>query len=308
MKTIDILLPIYNEPLEYIKKSIESILNQTYTKFKLIIILDSPTNFSAIKYVDELKTKDQRIVVIKNEKNLGLVTSLNKGIAYCTDEYVARMDADDISNPNRLEKQIQYLEENNLDFIGANAIGFSKNDILYKTNLPVDDILIKKKLKYGNCFYHSTFFFKTEILEKIHYEQALYCEDYLFTLRVNANNYKMGNHPEYLLNYRVNLNSISNSHSVEQYVYANYLRNLYKKNKNIDFSKFQKYILSSNCKKRINKVGKFFNLKDKYKTENNKLKKIFIFIKMFFVSPNDFWFLSISKFMFNTRVSENDSL
>lgn len=308
MKTIDILLPIYNEPLEFIKNSIESILNQTYTQFKLIIILDSPTNYNAIKYVDELKAKDQRVIVIKNEKNLGLVNSLNKGIAYCTDEYVARMDADDISKLDRLEKQIQYLEENKLDFIGANAIGFSENDILYKTNLPVDDILIKKKLKYGNCFYHSTFFFKTEILKKIHYEQALYCEDYLFTLRVKANNYKMGNHPDYLLNYRVNLNSISNSHSVEQYVYANYIRKIYRKNKNIDFSKFQQYILSKKCKKRISKVEIFFNLKDKYKAEKNKIKKIFIFIKMFFISPNDFWFLSVSKFKFNTRVSENDCL
>lgn len=303
MKKIDVLLPIYNESLDYVSKSIQSILNQTYNYFKLIIIFDSPTNYEVINYVENLKMSDLRIITIKNKTNIGLVASLNKAIQYCTDDYVARMDADDISELDRFEKQINFLEKNHLDFIGSNAIGFSENKVLYKTELPVDDDTIKKNLRLGNCFFHPTFFFKTEILKNIQYENALYCEDYLFVLRVANSNYKMGNNPEYLLKYRVNLNSISNSHAAEQYIYAKYIKKLYKKNKNIDMLEFENYCNSIKCKKKIKKAVVFFDLKKQYKNENKILKKYFFLQKMFFISPSDFLFFSYSKFKNNYKKS-----
>ena len=171
MKKIDVLLPVYNEPLEYVSKSVQSILNQTYLNFKLIVIFDSPSNLEAISYVEKLIASDPRIFTIKNEKNLGLVASLNKGIAYCTGDYVARMDADDISEPNRFEKQLKYLDDNDFDFIGSNVIWFNDEKNICQYQLPTSNNDIKRMLKHGSIYCHPTFFFKREILDKVKYEK-----------------------------------------------------------------------------------------------------------------------------------------
>lgn len=288
MKKIDVLLPIYNEPLDYVSKSIQSILNQTYNCFKLIIIFDSPTNFEAINYVENLKTLDSRIITIKNEVNIGLVASLNKGITYCTDDYVARMDADDISELNRFEKQIKYLEENKLDFIGSNFVWFCDEKKIYRSQLPTSNKQIKVWLKHNSAFCHPTFFFKREILDKIQYEDAPYCEDYLFAIRLIENNFKLRNCPDYLLNYRLNNNGICKSYSSAQYVYAKYLRKKYKRKKKIIFSDFKEYINHPKTKKYIKKMERFFCLKNEFVFLNSKAKKISYLFKMLFISSSDF--------------------
>ncbi len=105
---VSIIMSNYNTPEEYLRIAIESILNQTYTSFEFIIIDDCSTDNS----LEVIRSyNDDRIVILQNDENLGLTKSLNRGLEIARGEYVARMDADDVCFPDRLEKQVRYMEE-----------------------------------------------------------------------------------------------------------------------------------------------------------------------------------------------------
>ena len=113
---ITVLMPVYNGE-KYLKESIESILKQTFRDFEFLIINDTSTDESE-KIIRSFK--DSRIKLIKNEKNIGLTKSLNKGLDLAKGEYMARMDADDISLPKRLEIQVAFMDKNpKIGVIGA---------------------------------------------------------------------------------------------------------------------------------------------------------------------------------------------
>lgn len=105
---ISVVMSVYNGQ-KYLAEAIESILNQTFADFEFIIIDDGSTDKS-LEIIQSFSQKDNRIRIIQNEKNIGLTASLNKGISQASGEYVARMDADDISMPERLAKQVEILE------------------------------------------------------------------------------------------------------------------------------------------------------------------------------------------------------
>lgn len=105
---ITVLMPAYNAE-KYIGEAIESILNQSFSDFELMIIDDGSSD-STMNIVDSFK--DARIRVVTNEKNLGLIATLNKGLSLIKTEFVARMDADDISLPKRLETQLKFMRAN----------------------------------------------------------------------------------------------------------------------------------------------------------------------------------------------------
>ena len=105
---ITVLMPVYNAE-KYLKESIESILNQTFKNFEFLIIEDGSTD-SSVEIIRSFS--DPRIRLIQNEKNLGITATLNKGIELASSELIARMDADDISLPERLEKQFDYFQKN----------------------------------------------------------------------------------------------------------------------------------------------------------------------------------------------------
>ena len=106
---VSVIMSNYNTPEEYLRESIESILNQTYSHIEFIIVDDCSTDNS----LNVIKSyKDDRIVLIENTENLGLTKSLNKALKQAKGEFVARMDADDISLPTRFEKQVAFLKQN----------------------------------------------------------------------------------------------------------------------------------------------------------------------------------------------------
>src|SRR5699024_5416050 len=102
-----IIMSVYNANEEHLRDAIESILRQTFKKFEFLIIDDASEN-----NVDKLITsfRDSRIIYLKNERNIGLTKSLNKGIKISKGKYIARIDSDDIAYPDRLQKQFDYLE------------------------------------------------------------------------------------------------------------------------------------------------------------------------------------------------------
>lgn len=120
---ISVLLPVYNNQ-ETIYRAAQSILNQTFSDFELIILNDGSTDETS-KILDKLK--DDRIIRIDSKENMGLPRRLNQGIRLAKGKYIARMDADDVSFPDRFQKQIEFLEANKtIDLLGTRAAVIDK--------------------------------------------------------------------------------------------------------------------------------------------------------------------------------------
>lgn len=242
---ISVIMSTYKEDERLLRESIESILNQTYRDFEYIIILDYPDNDVHKSVIEEYALKDDRIHFYINEKNMGLTDSLNRGLSLCHGEYIARMDADDISLPNRLERQMKYLEKNHYDLIGGITEMINENgSLLYSIkSVPTDPKKINKALRYSQCIAHPTWLGKKEVFEKnAGYRHMPLCEDYDFTLRAVLNGFVISNLNEAVLKYRMTSNSISRSNLFEQYLYMAYITNEYKNNRIASVDKAYAYV------------------------------------------------------------------
>ena len=242
---ISVIMSTYKEDERLLRESIESILNQTYRDFEYIIILDYPDNDVHKSVIEEYALKDDRIHFYINEKNMGLTDSLNRGLSLCHGEYIARMDADDISLPDRLERQMKYLEKNHYDLIGGITEMINENgSLLYSIkSVPTDPKKINKALRYSQCIAHPTWLGRKEVFEKnAGYRHMPLCEDYDFTLRAVLNGFVVSNLNEDVLKYRMTSNSISRSNLFEQYLYMSYITNEYKNNRIASVDKAYAYV------------------------------------------------------------------
>mgnify|MGYP001153818138 FL=1 len=242
---ISVIMSTYKEDERLLRESIESILNQTYRDFEYIIILDYPDNDVHKSVIEEYALKDDRIHFYINEKNMGLTDSLNRGLSLCHGEYIARMDADDISLPDRLERQMKYLEKNHYDLIGGITEMINENgSLLYSIkSVPTDPKKINKALRYSQCIAHPTWLGRKEVFEKnAGYRHMPLCEDYDFTLRAVLNGFVISNLNEAVLKYRMTSNSISRSNLFEQYLYMSYITNEYKNNRIASVDKAYTYV------------------------------------------------------------------
>ena len=224
-KLVTVIMSIYNESVSELNKSINSILNQSYRNLEFIIINDNPLNKQLENQLNELVRQDSRVKVYVNNNNIGLVESLNRALGFSHGDYIARMDADDISEPSRIKKQVSCIEQKNLDLIGSSLILIDEQDVQFGTlHFPTRNEQIVRFMKYGTCLPHPTWLGKKEVFDCLHgYRKALYCEDYDFLLRVLKRGYKVGNCDGYDLRYRVRKCGISQSNCVKQYVLRKYL-------------------------------------------------------------------------------------
>lgn len=127
---VSVIMPSYNSA-QYIAEAIESILNQTFTDFEFIIINDGSTDDTA-KIIKEYANKDHRIKFINHKKNKGFIGCLNECLDIASGEYIAKMDSDDISLPQRLEKQVKYLDEHpSVGMVGCGYRAFDHADFEY---------------------------------------------------------------------------------------------------------------------------------------------------------------------------------
>ena len=104
---VSVLMCVYDTPVRYLKEATESILNQTYDNLEFIIVDDGSGLKETGDYLEAVSKADNRIKLIHNNNNIGLTKSLNIGLHFCKGNYIARMDADDISISERIEKQVQ---------------------------------------------------------------------------------------------------------------------------------------------------------------------------------------------------------
>ena len=161
---VSVVLPVYNAE-NFLVEAVESILTQTFNNFEFIIIDDCSTD-NSWKMIQEYAQKDDRIIAVKNDVNLKLSKTLNKGISLSKGKYIARMDADDISMPDRFEKQISFLEAND-KIIGSNIILIDEdNKILGYRKYQVDNMNIKQKIFYFSPFAHPAIVLRSSCLKK----------------------------------------------------------------------------------------------------------------------------------------------
>jgi glycosyltransferase involved in cell wall biosynthesis len=201
---ISVLLSIYEASEKEITRSINSILNQTFKNFELIIILDFKENKKIEKQINNFKIKDNRIKILKNKDNRGLAYSLNRGIKNSIGEYIARMDVDDFSKKERLEKQLSYIKKNKqIDFVFTWARYFGEKGKIIKYHNPSNKYCdnLKKNIFKKHLFVHPTLLARTKILKKEKYDENFRrAQDYELWVRL-SNRYKFAILEEYLLDY-----------------------------------------------------------------------------------------------------------
>lgn len=211
---VSVILPAYNCE-SFLAKAIQSVLDQTFSDFELIIINDGSTdNFEEII----LSFNDPRIVYIKNKRNCGLIFSLNKAIDFARGKYIARMDGDDICLPRRLELQKNYLDENPGIAIVATTIIMINEEGEESGKWKLDQQtltskIIRSTMLNENCIAHPTVMGQAVVFKKFHYQPyQKNIEDYDLWLRLLANGLHLSKIPEPLLYYRVHSTSITELH------------------------------------------------------------------------------------------------
>ena len=203
---VSVILPVHNAE-DFIEASIRSILNQTISDFELIIINDG-SNDTSDSIIKEAIQGDSRVRYFSRE-NKGLVATLNEGIELSRGKWIARMDADDISLPNRLEIQLRELKERSADVCGTwiRRFGNFESRIVKP---PIADNLIKLEMLFSCPFAHPSIIASSEVMKDALYDlNWSIVEDYDLWVRLAIKGVKMINVPQSLLDYRVHSSQVS---------------------------------------------------------------------------------------------------
>ena len=221
MPRISVLMSVYKEPIDWLRQSVESVLLQTFSDFEFIIVSDNPSYTEGNLLLKDYAERDERIVLIFNEENLGLTKSLNKGLAEAKGEFIARMDADDVSLPRRFEKQMTYMSihpekdlcHTNYTYIDENGVDKCRSVSSIKTSS--QDLLF-----WHNVIAHPSVLFRRKVLgirQPLYNEKVRIGQDYELWTFLIVENCTFGFLDEVLLNYRISANQISTGRLDEQH-------------------------------------------------------------------------------------------
>ena len=200
---VTVLMPVYNAEA-YLREAMDSILAQTFTDYEFLILDDASSDTSAeiVRSYD-----DPRIRLVQNERNLKVAATLNKGLEMARGEYIARMDADDISLPERLARQVAFLDiHSEVGIVGVWAKAFGKTSFLMPQ--PADPEIARAKLLFDSCFVHPALMMRRSFLEihGLRYQDMAHFEDYELWQRA-ARLFPLANIPEWLFLYRTTIGS-----------------------------------------------------------------------------------------------------
>jgi len=232
---ISVILSVYNAE-QYLKEAIESILNQTYKDFEFIII-DDGSKDNSLNIIKYFQNNDNRILVISRE-NKGLIASLNEGINIASGKYIARMDADDISLPKRLEEQLRYMQEHEDVIVCGSFIElFGAENKIRK--YPITDEEIRAFFVFRSPFAHPATMIQTEALKKVLYNKDYtHAEDYKLWMELLSYG-KVYNIPKTLLKYRITAEQITSIYGEDSVIISKKIRREYiddfYKSQNINF-------------------------------------------------------------------------
>lgn len=282
---ISVIMSCYNETEKELSESINSILSQTFKNIEFIIVDDNPTN-TTLKNLLIKYGNDKRVKLVFNDTNLGLAQSLNKAIDISTGEYIARMDADDISITERLEKQYNYLETHkDCAMVATNRNDIDENSqiIREKAALVVSDKILRQITRYGSIITHPSVMIKSNLLKALGgYRAFPSAQDYDLWLRMLSAGYKMHIMPDVLLKYRIRQKSITKSNPAKQYFCKYYAQKLFKERLKKGSDSFSQEALSNliNCDENTkaalnNQYNLIYSLKSKSPLEKfTIIKKI----------------------------------
>ncbi|MBZ2167692.1 glycosyltransferase family 2 protein [Marinobacter sp. F4216] len=215
MPLVSVVMSVYNGE-EFLRYSIESIINQSFEDFEFIIVNDGSSDRSG-EIIESYR--DSRILYIKNESNKGLIESLNKGIGFSRGKYIARQDADDIALKNRLQKQVGYLENNADVWVLGCGLEMIDGEGKFISNWihPTGCNVVRWNLLFNNCVAHSSSVFRRDVVEKIgvYDKQYRYAEDYELWSRVSRS-HQVENLPEPLQKYRLHPDAVSSLRGSDQ--------------------------------------------------------------------------------------------
>ena len=267
---ISVLMSVYNETKKQISESIESILKQSFSDFEFIIINDNPKRDELASILSYYKHLDSRIVVLRNEENIGLAMSLNKAAQFARTDIFARMDADDISEPIRFELQYKAITEGSFDLVFSNysIIDEESKQIVFEDNVTCyspDEI--RKLLPYNSIIHHPTVMMTRDIFYRVGGYRNFPCaQDHDLWLRIWESNGRFLMLNEKLLKYRMRPNSISGSNKYKQYLTINYIQELFIQRikygvDNYSLENYNSYIIKNEVDniKKINELYKYTN-------------------------------------------------
>jgi glycosyltransferase involved in cell wall biosynthesis len=204
---VSVVMAVYNAE-KYLNESIDSVLNQTYTNFELIVVNDGSTDSSKDII---FSYPDKRIKYFENLRNLGLVPTRNKLLEKAKGKYIATLDSDDVALPERLQLQVEFME-NNPDYGMCGTfykLISTKGDFLYDVVLPETDKDIKTFLHFDNCFCNSTTMINAELVKELKYVPGFnFIEDFELWHRI-AKKTKFTNLPVFTTLYRIHGSNVS---------------------------------------------------------------------------------------------------
>ncbi len=209
---ISVIMSVYNGE-EYLEEAIESVRKQTFTNWELIVINDCSKD-STGDILADFAAKDERIKVYTNEVNLKLPASLNKAISLSSGKYIARMDADDISLPDRLSKQYEFMENNEDIALSSCRFMTVKNGVYASGGAGgrCDSAALRVMLLVANPILHPGVIARAEVMKTFCYDTTRTCtEDLELWTRMAAENKKMEILPECLLIYRLHDKQITST-------------------------------------------------------------------------------------------------
>lgn len=204
---VSVIMATFNEPEKLIREAIQSILDQSYAHFELLIADDSNKDETKAA-IDELAAQDKRVVVIRSDHRMGFVPALNIGLKKAKGDYIARMDGDDVALPDRFDLQVDYFESHpEVDVLGGamNVIN-ERSEITSLRKYPKGGLSLLAWMSLRDPVGHPTVMFRRRIVEEGNfYDETMNkgCEDTEFWFRLRNNGYKIRNLQEPLINYRI---------------------------------------------------------------------------------------------------------
>ncbi|HEY3296911.1 MAG TPA: glycosyltransferase [bacterium] len=200
---VTVSIPIYNAE-RYLAECLQSIKAQTFDNFEVVAVLDGCKDKSEEILMD---LKDERFRVVKNERNMGVISGLNQGIQHATAPLLARMDSDDIMLPDRLRKQVDYMNAHqDVALLGTWFDYMDETGRIFKKPFPfsAEHDAIKREFRVRNCIGGPTMMFRTEQLRKMggYIPDFPMAEDLTISLRYLVEGLRLANLPEVLVHYR----------------------------------------------------------------------------------------------------------
>lgn len=284
-KLVSIIMSTFNESEKILTESISSVLNQSYQNIELIIVNDNPSNIQLKSILNKYKTNPQ-ITIIENPKNLGAALSRNQGLKIAKGSYIAILDSDDVALPERISKQVNYLESHpSCTMVASNRNSIDENSkfIGKSDGIVISDKKLFKIMKYCSVITHSTVLTRAHTMKELGgYRPLPAAQDYDMMLRLLSQKQELHIMPEALVNFRVRAGGITNGNFAKQYFCSKYARRLFKERleqKGKDsFSKedLDKILNTNSIKfKAINSQQQQINA---IKSNKNLLKNIFLLI------------------------------